>query len=58
MKHVCFVAGTKGSNDTMELRGVEEAKMECAKAHFAAISNSSITYDVIKNFDQLICLVS
>ena len=58
VKHVCFVAGTKGSNDTMELRGVEEAKMECAKAHFAAISNSSITYDVIKNFDQLICLVS
>ena len=58
VKHVCFVAGTKGSNDTMELRGVEEAKIECAKAHFAAISNSSITYDVVKDFDQLLNLVS
>ena len=39
-------------------RGVEEAKIECAKAHFAAISNSSITYDVVKDFEQLISLVS
>lgn len=58
VKHVYFVAETKGSNDTMELRGVEEAKIECAKAHFAAISNSSITYDVVKDFDQLLNLVS
>lgn len=58
VKHVYFVAETKGSNDTMELRGVEEAKIECAKAHFAAISNSSITYDVVKDFEQLISLVS
>ncbi len=58
VKHVYFVAETKGSNDTMELRGVEEAKIECAKAHFAAISNSDITYDVVKDFDQLINLVS
>ena len=42
----------------MELRGVEEAKIECAKAHFAAISNSSITYDVVTSFEELINLVS
>lgn len=58
VKHVYFVAETKGSNDTMELRGVEEAKIECAKAHFAAISNSCVTYDVVNSFDQLISLVS
>ena len=58
VKHVYFVAETKGSNDTMELRGVEEAKIECAKAHFAAISNSSITYDVVTSFEELINLVS
>lgn len=58
MKRVCVVAEAKGSNDTMELRGVEEAKIECAKAHFAATTNSSIIYDVVKDFEQLISLVS
>lgn len=58
VKHVYFVAETKGSNDTLELRGVEEAKIACAKAHFAAISNNNITYDVIHTFDDLMNLVS
>ena len=58
VKHVYFIAETKGSNNTMELRGVEEAKIECAKAHFAAISNSTILYDVVKDFEELINLVS
>lgn len=58
VKHVYFVAETKGSNDTMELRGIENAKIECAKAHFAAISNSSVTYDVVTTFEQLLELVS
>lgn len=58
VKHVYFVAETKGSNDTLELRGIENAKIECAKAHFAAISNSSVTYDVVTTFEQLLELVS
>lgn len=58
VKHVYFVAETKGNNDTLELRGIEQAKIECAKAHFAAISNSSVTYDVVSTFEQLLELVS
>ena len=58
VKHVYFVAETKGSNDTAELRGVEEAKIECAKAHFAAISNRSVIYNVVTDFDELMNLVS
>lgn len=58
VKHIYFVAETKGSNDTLELRGVEQAKIECAKAHFAAISNSSVTYEVVSTFEQLLELVS
>ena len=57
VRHVYFVAETKGSNDTLELRGVENAKIECARAHFAAISNSGVTYDVVESFDQLLELV-
>ena len=48
----------RDSNDTLELRGVEQAKIECAKAHFAAISNSSVTYEVVSTFEQLLELVS
>ena len=32
VRHVFFVAETKGSLDKMELRGVEKAKTECAQA--------------------------
>lgn len=57
VKHIYFVAETKGSNDTLQLRGVEEAKIECAKAHFAAISDRSVIYDVVDSFDQLLQVV-
>lgn len=58
VKQVYFVAETKGSMDPMELRGVEEAKIACAKAHFAAISNDRVTYGVVSSFDQLLNLLS
>lgn len=58
VKHVYFVAETKGSTDQMELRGVEKAKIHCAKEHFKEISNNQVIYDVVADFDQLINLVS
>lgn len=58
VKHIYFVAETKGSLDTMELRGVENAKIECAKKHFAAISNGSVVYSVVDNYSTLMQLVS
>lgn len=42
----------------MKLRGVENAKIACAKAHFAAISSESVTYDVVDSFGKLMELVS
>lgn len=58
VKHIYFIAETKGNTDSLELRGVELAKIECAKAHFAAISNESVTYDVVDSFEKLMNLVS
>ena len=40
----------------MELRGIERAKIACAKAHFAAISGEQVIYDVVTDFDQLLNL--
>lgn len=42
VEHIYFVAETKGSMDSLELRGVEEAKIRCPKKHFAAISHDRV----------------
>ncbi len=53
MKHIYFVAETKGTEDITQLRKVEEAKIKCASCHFASISNSQIKFGVVKNYDSL-----
>ena len=58
VKHIYFVAETKGNLDSMELRGVEEAKIACAKKHFAAISNAQVCYDVVDNYHTLLQLAT
>ena len=57
MKHVYFVAETKGSISSMELREIERCKTECAKRFFATISEEQVKYDVVDNYAQLIQLV-
>jgi type III restriction enzyme len=39
VKHVYFVAETKGSLSTLDLRRIEEAKIHCAREHFKTISS-------------------
>ena len=58
VKHIYFIAETKGNSDAAELRGVENAKIACAKAHFAAISSESVTYSVVDSFAELMNIVS
>lgn len=53
VRHVFFVAETKGSLDGMELRGVEKAKTECAKCLFNSISTNNVRYGVVDKFDNL-----
>lgn len=53
VRHVFFIAETKGSLEGMELRGVEKAKTECAKKLFNRISTSSVKYGVIDKFENL-----
>ena len=53
VKHIFFIAETKGSLGSMVLRGVEEAKIECARKLFNNISDINIRYDAVDNFDKL-----
>lgn len=53
VKHIYFVAETKGDMSSMELREIEIAKIHCAREHFRAISGENIKYDVVSSYDKL-----
>ena len=58
VKHIYFVAETKGSMDSMQLRLIEESKIHCAREHFKAISNGEVVYDVVDSYQSLLELVT
>ena len=53
VKHIYFVAETKGSMSSMQLRLIEESKIHCAREHFKAISNGNVVYDVVDSYQAL-----
>lgn len=57
VKHIYFVAETKGALSSLQLRDIEKAKIHCAKEHFKAISNASVVYDVVDGYDELMNLL-
>lgn len=58
VKHIYFVAETKGSMNSMQLRLIEESKIHCAREHFKAISNSEVVYDVVDSYKSLLDIVT
>ncbi len=53
VKHIYFVAETKGSMNSMQLRLIEESKIHCAREHFKAISGDNVIYDVVDSYTSL-----
>lgn len=58
VKHIYFVAETKGSMNSMQLRLIEESKIHCAREHFKAISNGEVVYDVVDSYKTLLDMVT
>lgn len=54
IKHVFFIAETKGSMDSMQLKGVEKAKIECAEKLFNSVSTSKVRYHKVSNYQELL----
>jgi type III restriction enzyme len=54
VKHVYFVAETKGSMRSMQLRLIEKSKIHCAKEHFKVISGGTVVYDVVDSYKALL----
>ena len=62
VKHVYFVAETKGSLSTLQLKGIEDAKIECARRFFEELNGSAgteqVKYDVVDDYATLMSLVA
>ena len=54
VKHIYFVAETKGSMSSLQLRLIEESKIHCAREHFKAISSGNVVYDVVDSYQALL----
>lgn len=61
VKHIYFVAETKGSMSTMELRAIEHTKIECARKFFEEINRKidpeHVKYDVVTSYGKLMEIV-
>ncbi len=52
-KYIYFIAETKGSMKTLQLKKMEELKIKYAKEHFKALNTANLKYDVISNYQDL-----
>jgi type III restriction enzyme len=57
VKHIYFIAETKGSLSSMDLRKIEESKIECARRFFAKFTSDQVKYDVVDSYAKLMELV-
>jgi type III restriction enzyme len=58
VKHIYFIAETKGSMSSLELPEIEKARIECAKKFFAKISSDQVKYEMIDGYEKLMTLVN
>ncbi len=61
VKHIYFVAETKGSMSSMDLREIERTKIKCARKFFDEMNRrfapDNVKYDVVDNFEKLMDVV-
>ncbi len=59
IKHIYFIAETKGKLNSMHLTGddIQDAKIKCARKLFNNLSTSNVKYDAIENYSELLALV-
>lgn len=54
VKHIYFIAETKGTMDSMHLRKIEDAKIACAKKLFNELSTSHVKYHEVDSYQSLL----
>ena len=57
VKHIFFIAETKGSLSSMDLRKIEQSKIDCARKFFEKITSDKVKYDVVNDYEKLMQIV-
>ncbi|RHF72568.1 hypothetical protein DW661_04785 [Collinsella sp. AM24-1] len=57
VRHVFFVAETKGSMDSLTLRDIERGKIACARKLFNEFSDEDVRYDVVHSYEDLLTVI-
>lgn len=54
VKHIYFIAETKGTMESLNIRPIERAKIDCAKKLFNDISTSHVRYEAVDDYQHLL----
>lgn len=54
VKHIFFVAETKGTMETLQLKPIEQAKIRCARKLFNELSTSKVRYHDVDSYQHLL----
>ncbi|MEQ8235204.1 MAG: DEAD/DEAH box helicase family protein [Syntrophomonadaceae bacterium] len=54
VKHIYFIAETKGTMESLNLRPIEQAKIACAKRLFNQLSTSAVKYHDVDSYQTLL----
>ena len=57
VKHIFFIAETKGTMESLELRPIEQAKISCAKKLFNEMSTSKVKYHDVDSYQSLLNII-
>jgi type III restriction enzyme len=57
VRHIYFIAETKGSESDLDLREIEKLKIHCAEKHFETISGGVVKFSKVSSYDKLLELV-
>lgn len=58
VKHIYFIAETKGTMESMHLRKIEEAKISCAEKLFNELSTSEVKYHKVDSYQELLNIIA
>ena len=57
VKHIFFIAETKGTMESLNLRPIEQAKISCAKKLFNEMSTSKVKYHDVDSYQSLLDVI-
>ncbi len=58
VKHIFFIAETKGTMESLQLRPIEQAKIKCARKLFNELSTSNVRYYDVDSYENLLAVMN